>query len=639
MKILQKIKKLIFNVATMGVLSLLAAVPAYASTWNTGDVFVGVESGTYKVYDNTGVFKESINDGSVGLNFTTGCAFNGALDKLYTTNFSQSKVEVYDNAHPHTLSQTIDTTLNGGSSAESVVFASSGDFYVGHAGPNKQIQRYNAAGTFQQSYAAAIESTGTDWLELAKDQKTMFYTSEGKFVKRFDVTGAGSQLTDFNTVALPGTKAFALRLLPPFDGSGGLLVADTESIKRLDATGAVIQTYDVAGEDSWFSLNLDPNGTSFWAGNYDSSNFYRFNIATGVVEVGPINTGTSSNTVFGICVKGELTAALQQITLDPETATNEVGEDHTVTAKVTSGGNPSPGVVVTFTVTSGPDTGTTGTGTTDASGKATFTYTNNGTAGTDVITACFKDSSGNQNCAKATKDWVVPTITLTPPTAQNIVGSSHTVTALITLNGNPEPNVLVNFTVFGVNAGASGTCSPTTCMTDATGQVAFTYASNGVAGTDTIVACKAKAGTRFCAKATKDWVSLPGRMTGGGTIGSTDTKHGFELHCTISDLPNNLEVNWGKGNKFHLDTLTAAGCSDDPSITPNPPSAGFDTYVGKGNGRYNGVSGYTAKWKFTDAGEPGVNDYATITVYDPANNPVATFSGNLSKGNQQAHNL
>lgn len=132
--------------------------------------------------------------------------------------------------------------------------------------------------------------------------------------------------------------------------------------------------------------------------------------------------------------------------------------------------------------------------------------------------------------------------------------------------------------------------------------------------------------------------SLPGRMTGGGTIGNTGTRHGFELHCNITQSPNNLEVNWGKGNKFHLDTLTAAICSDDPNISPNPPAAGFNTYKGKGTGTYNGVAGATAEWTFTDAGEPGTNDTATIKITDVNNNVVLNVSGKLSSGNQQAHN-
>lgn len=129
----------------------------------------------------------------------------------------------------------------------------------------------------------------------------------------------------------------------------------------------------------------------------------------------------------------------------------------------------------------------------------------------------------------------------------------------------------------------------------------------------------------------------PGRMTGGGTIGTSDVRHGFELHCDADQEPNNLQVNWGKNNKFHLESLTSAVCSDDPKIAENPPAAGFDTFVGKGTGRYNGVSGYKIEFRFTDAGEPGTNDTAKITIFKPDNSVLLTVSGNLKNGNHQAH--
>ncbi len=134
--------------------------------------------------------------------------------------------------------------------------------------------------------------------------------------------------------------------------------------------------------------------------------------------------------------------------------------------------------------------------------------------------------------------------------------------------------------------------------------------------------------------------SLPGRMTGGGSVFTRDdvrVTHGFELKCDITQSPNNLEVNWGKGNKFHLETLDSVICSDDPKIVPNPPGAGFDTYTGSGTGRYNGVSGATAEWVFTDAGEPGKNDRAKILIKDVNGNVVLQVSGTLNNGNHQAH--
>ena len=131
-----------------------------------------------------------------------------------------------------------------------------------------------------------------------------------------------------------------------------------------------------------------------------------------------------------------------------------------------------------------------------------------------------------------------------------------------------------------------------------------------------------------------------GRMTGGGSIISSlygRVTHGFELHCDVNSEPNNLEINWGRGNKFHLEELTFAECSDDPAIAPAPPKAGFDTFVGEGTGRYNGQAGATAKWTFTDAGEPGKKDWASIVIKDSNGNVVLSVQGYLNSGNHQAH--
>jgi hypothetical protein len=133
--------------------------------------------------------------------------------------------------------------------------------------------------------------------------------------------------------------------------------------------------------------------------------------------------------------------------------------------------------------------------------------------------------------------------------------------------------------------------------------------------------------------------SLPGRMTGGGSIISNGLRvtHGFNLNCDVTQNPERLEINWN-GNRFHLEQLNTAFCSNNPLINPGNPSAAFNTYSGSGAGLYNGVSGATINFVFTDAGEPGVNDFALYTIYDADGNLVLTASGNLDNGNQQAHN-
>jgi len=76
-------------------------------------------------------------------------------------------------------------------------------------------------------------------------------------------------------------------------------------------------------------------------------------------------------------------------------------------------------------------------------------------------------------------------ITLSPTTATNPPGTTHTVTALVRNNsGNPLPNITVTFKVLtGPNAGVTGTA-----VTNAVGMASFIYTSNGMVGTDEIQA-------------------------------------------------------------------------------------------------------------------------------------------------------
>ena len=98
------------------------------------------------------------------------------------------------------------------------------------------------------------------------------------------------------------------------------------------------------------------------------------------------------------------------ITLAPASANNPAGGNHTVIATVTdSSGRPQADISMTFNVTSGPNVGTTGTNVTDAAGNSTFTYTDTGGAGTDVIRASFNDQVGAKHYSNAvTKNWIGP---------------------------------------------------------------------------------------------------------------------------------------------------------------------------------------------------------------------------------------
>ena len=481
--------------------ALLLAPGAQAAPWVDGDVFTGVSNGTYKVYTPAGVQKDQVNDPASN-GYTTGCAFNEAGD-LYGTGFSTSSVPRWSGADPHVLLQTIPSNSFG---PESIVFDADGDFYVGSIGGG--IRRHD--GTTGAVTATLAAARRIDFMDLAVNQTTMFTTDEGRVIHRHDMA-TDLALPDFAT--LPGSgNAFALRLLGPGDGTGGLLVADGLNVKRLDAAGNVVQVYDVPGEDSWFSLNLDPDGTSFWAGNFDTANFYRIDIATGAIVTGPINTATGPNTLFGICVLGEITAARNfQLTLTPPDATNDIGDEHTVTAKLVDQDGPVSGGSILFTVTGA--NATSGSATTDANGNAEFSWTGTN-PGEDTVTACFDEDADlmcdeGEKRAVARKTWVQTFgITLTPADAVNEVGTDHTVTATVGDQRGPVTGEEVLFTVSGANPmpGAGTT-------TDPDGEATFTWTGNN-AGVDTVTACHDADRDGECddgeatAEAKKRWVVL-----------------------------------------------------------------------------------------------------------------------------------
>jgi hypothetical protein len=135
--------------------------------------------------------------------------------------------------------------------------------------------------------------------------------------------------------------------------------------------------------------------------------------------------------------------------------------------------------------------------------------------------------------------------------------------------------------------------------------------------------------------------SVPGRMTGGGDFYATNgtvVHHGFQLRCNVRDPRQNLEINWGKGQHFHLQTVTTVSCYDDPSINPGDPAAPIDTLVLSGTGTYNGTKDATIQLLFSDAGEPGRSDGVQLIIRDSEGNVVLAVSATtLIDGNQQAH--
>jgi hypothetical protein len=284
----------------LSVLSVLAlATPLFAAVpFNVGDVFAGVGNGRFNHFSPTGTLLETLNDGQVagGQNATTGMCFDPA-GNLYGTNLNANSMSKFSNNG--TLLAATFGSFNA--SPESCLIIGANTMYVSQVEGTGDILKLDLSGSQLASYNTAR----SDWIDLASDLCTMFYTDEGPTIRRFNVC-TNTALPDFVTV--PGATFFALRIL----SNGDVLVAAQQSVRRFNSAGTEITpAYTAAGENFFFALNLDPDGTHFWSGGITTGTIYKFNLT----PVGPpvlsfsSQAASSGGTILaGLAIFGEVIA-------------------------------------------------------------------------------------------------------------------------------------------------------------------------------------------------------------------------------------------------------------------------------------------------------------------------------------------
>ena len=263
----------------------------------SGDVFAGVGGGRVFRYDQNGNLLQTFTGPYAGSE-TTGMAFDTS-GHLYSTNFEANKIVEY--AQDGTV---LNASFGSGFNAdpESMLLNKSGHFYVGQADGAHTILEFDGAGTLVATHQpTSFANRGTDWIDLASDQKTMFYDGEGRIIKRFDVS-TNTQLADFYS---GGTELFALRLL----SDGSILAANgfTGDVIHVDSGGNLIHTYHVQNGGTLFALNIDPDGTSFWTADIFSTEIYHIDIATGTILKSWKANKDGATEVAGLSVFGEIT--------------------------------------------------------------------------------------------------------------------------------------------------------------------------------------------------------------------------------------------------------------------------------------------------------------------------------------------
>ena len=203
----------------------------------------------------------------------------------------------------------------------------------------------------------------------------------------------------------------------PFDGVEDTLIGVqnnfTATITNLPLTGTSSPPiFGFEGDGLCAGYPGSPAGCPFGSTGYEGPNTSFSNISTDQ------NSGTVNFTA-GIApgksayfslegTPGTSSLCIRTLALSPSSATNPVGGSHTVTATLTQSSGctgPVSGWAVSFSISSGPNAGKTGSGTTNASGQAAFTYTDTGGAGTDKISASATLSTNTVTAAPASKTW------------------------------------------------------------------------------------------------------------------------------------------------------------------------------------------------------------------------------------------
>ena len=282
-----------------------------------GDVLLSIGGGKWEEHTPAGALVQT-GDSTTATTENDGMCFDSAGNMYATNGFSYGSIAKFDANGTLVNKDFIKASDTAGGHPESCVVDSAGNVFVGLPDHSPDVlQKYSPAGVLMNTYPVAVTGRGTDWVDLAKDQCTIFYTSEGSTIQRFN-TCTSTQLADFAT-GLPG-PCYGHRLL----SDGSVLIACASDIVHLSATGTVLNTFTQAslgfgGSGFLFAINLDPDGTTFWTADYSSGQVVRAKISDGSV-VGGFNHTAGNGPFGGLAVVGELTQAITPTTTTTTTA-------------------------------------------------------------------------------------------------------------------------------------------------------------------------------------------------------------------------------------------------------------------------------------------------------------------------------
>ena len=637
-----------------------------------GQVFAGAAGGMIFVYSPTGTLVQVLGSGNIGGNIG-GIAFD-SNGNLYAANPTAILANNTGTVERFGSDGSGPTTFGTGpfgngyeSNPQSVVVSPTGEVYVAQAADRQSLLKFPAAGgPASQEFFPPDDTGPMQWIELLDDNSTMLYTTAGTIVKSFDVLD-NIYHPDF-AMNLPGPAAFSLREA----ADKTVFVADGDRIVRLSQGGTVINTYR-AGTGVYHSVNLDPDGVSFWTLEDVNGTMFRINMNTGAI-ITQFSTGVSltlnafNGFEGGLAVFGQPQSggADVQLTMSASPSPATLNSPLTYTIVVKNNGLltadnvamtdafPAGASVVSATSTQGTCTGgairTCNIGTLANGASATITI-----VVTPVLTGTLTNTA---NVNSSTPDPISSDNSATTNTTVNGPSATHfSVTAPATATNGTAFTITVtaldatNATVTGYGGTVHFTSSDplavlpaNATLTGGVGTFSVNLKTNGsetVTATDTVTA--SITGTTGAivvappATATHFSVTAPATATAGtpfsftvtalDATNATVTSYGGTVHFTSSDgaavLPANITLTNGTGTLSA--TLKTAGnqtITATDTVTASITGTSGTIAISAGAATHFAVAAPASATS-------GTAFNFTVTALDASNNTATTYAGTV----------
>lgn len=262
-----------------------------------GDVIVLMDQGygyswghLVKHFSPSGALLDTFDFGQSG-SYWGAMAFD-ASNNLYIPMFGMSNV-----VRSISASGSAGLFVGGLTSPTSVVVDNKGNIYVAENGyathSDGDLLKYDSNGKLLATYTIPLDPWSGDDIDamaLANDQCTLRYTAIGESIRQFDIC-RNMPLGDFvSTLPDPldstgvNEQLGEIRQLP----NGNVLVGSWDNVYVLNNSGGVVNQFHIHQYSSPLSVFPDPDGKTFWVGDYDDDTVYHLDMQTGAV-LGTIN--------------------------------------------------------------------------------------------------------------------------------------------------------------------------------------------------------------------------------------------------------------------------------------------------------------------------------------------------------------